>query len=122
MSSGTRRLVRRWTLFNLPAGTNRRLRYQRCRSGHYRTRRVAARSNVQTVIANPTAYHFYRGFDILFFTGTDNILLVTTRAAIRTLVFNYFVTDLEDCQITPVALRHPYATDTAAAGMKSISR
>ena len=43
----------------------------------------------ETVIDNPTAYHFFRGFDILFTSGPDNNAGGNNTAALRASVFNY---------------------------------
>lgn len=43
----------------------------------------------ETVIANPTAFHFYRGFDMLFTSGPDNTAPGNNTAALRLSVFNY---------------------------------
>ena len=47
----------------------------------------------ETVIDNPTAYHFFRGFDILFTNGPDNNVPGDNTAALRLSVFNYFASD-----------------------------
>jgi hypothetical protein len=46
----------------------------------------------ETVIDNPTVYHFFRGFDILFTSGPDNNPGGNNTAALRLSVFNYFST------------------------------
>ncbi|HWX22206.1 MAG TPA: PEP-CTERM sorting domain-containing protein [Candidatus Binatia bacterium] len=43
----------------------------------------------ETVINNPTAFHFYRGFDLLFTSGPDNNAPGNNAAALRLSVFNY---------------------------------
>jgi hypothetical protein len=43
----------------------------------------------ETVIQNPTTYHFFRGFDILFTAGPDNSPPGDNAAALRLSVFNY---------------------------------
>jgi hypothetical protein len=45
-----------------------------------------------TTIDNPTAYHFFRGFDISFTSGPDNNAGGNNTAALRASVFNYFST------------------------------
>jgi len=72
----------------------------------------------ETVIDNPTAYHFYGGFDILLLSGTDNDPAGVNTSALRTLVFNYFVTywkivDNYGATVSPLT-----AATTAVAGMK----
>lgn len=47
----------------------------------------------ETVIQNPTAYHFFRGFDILFTSGPDNNVPGNNTAALRLSVFNYFASN-----------------------------
>src|SRR4029077_4647726 len=44
----------------------------------------------ETVIDNPTAYHFFRGFDMLFTSGPDNNAGGNNTSALRVSVFNYF--------------------------------
>jgi hypothetical protein len=44
----------------------------------------------QTVIENPTGYHFYGGYDILLGNATDNDGAGVNTSAIRISVFNYF--------------------------------
>ena len=71
----------------------------------------------ETVIENPSGYHFYRGFDILFTGGTDNDVPGDNTAAIRLSVFNYFGNNwsINDAgsQSTSVS-----ASVSAIAGMK----
>src|SRR5438105_7143594 len=43
----------------------------------------------ETVIDNPTVYHFFRGFDILFTSGPDNNAGGNNTSALRASVFNY---------------------------------
>jgi hypothetical protein len=47
----------------------------------------------ETVIQNPTGYHFFRGFDILFTSGTDNTAPGDNTASLRLSVFNYFASN-----------------------------
>lgn len=47
----------------------------------------------ETIIQNPTAYHFFRGFDILFTGGSDNSAPGDNTAALRLSVFNYFASN-----------------------------
>jgi hypothetical protein len=44
----------------------------------------------QAIIQNPTSYTFFRGFDILFTSGTDNNPGGDNTAALRVQVFGYF--------------------------------
>jgi len=43
----------------------------------------------ETVIDNPTPYHFFRGFDMLFTSGPDNNPGGNNTSALRASVFNY---------------------------------
>jgi hypothetical protein len=45
----------------------------------------------QTVIENPTGYHFYRGFDILFYNVAENEPGGDNAAALRLNVFSYYL-------------------------------
>jgi PEP-CTERM motif len=47
----------------------------------------------ETVIQNPTTFHFYRGFDILFTGGSDNNVPGDNTAALRLSVFNYYASE-----------------------------
>jgi hypothetical protein len=47
----------------------------------------------ETVIQNPTAYNFFRGFDILFTGGPDNNAPGDNTASLRLSVFNYFASN-----------------------------
>ncbi|HUA39317.1 MAG TPA: hypothetical protein VMA35_13075 [Candidatus Sulfopaludibacter sp.] len=78
----------------------------------------------QTVIQNPTGYHFYRGFDILFCNGTDTNPGGDNAAALRLTVFGYYggygatfwsVTDGSPYGSTTTPLDF---TNTAAGGMQ----
>jgi hypothetical protein len=73
----------------------------------------------ETVIDNPTAYHFFRGFDILFTSGPDNNAGGNNTAALRLSVFNYFSTTwgLDDAGGHSTANGIDQAT-VAAAGMR----
>jgi PEP-CTERM motif len=44
----------------------------------------------ETVIDNPTGYHFFRGFDILLTSGPDNNAGGNNTSALRASVFNYY--------------------------------
>jgi hypothetical protein len=73
---------------------------------------------LETIIENPTGYHFYRGWDICFLNGTNNNPGGVNTSAIRTQLFAYFVTawDVSDGlgdTLTPLDLG-----TTASAGMK----
>ena len=49
---------------------------------------LLAGQTFETVIDNPTAYHYYRGFDMLFTSGPDNSPPGNNTAALRLSVFN----------------------------------
>jgi hypothetical protein len=103
-----------WTMFNLgnaPAGSGISDVGRAINGGLQVTR------TFETVIVNPTAYHFYGGYDILFFNGTDNNAAGNNAAALRVSVFNYGgsfwgINDTAG-HSTPLS-----AAATAAAGMK----
>ena len=73
---------------------------------------------LEAVIQNPTAYHFYRGFDILCLNGTNNDPAGVGTSAIRTQVFDYFGTDWSIIDNDGSTLTTLDAGTTAAAGMK----
>jgi PEP-CTERM motif len=72
-----------------------------------------------TVIQNPTTFHFYRGFDILFTNGSDNNVPGDNTSALRLSVFNYYNSnwDLNDAggSIGGTGLS---SVTTGAAGVK----
>jgi hypothetical protein len=72
----------------------------------------------ETVIANPTAYHYYGGFDILFYNGTTNLPAQVNSAALRTLVFNFFNTNWKVVDSSGTAVSPLDSATTTAAGMK----
>jgi hypothetical protein len=75
-----------WTLFNLgsaPAGSGLSNVGRAINGG------LGVGQTFETVICNPTAYHFYGGYDILFYSGTDNLPGGNNNAALRASVFNY---------------------------------
>ncbi|MGA9780403.1 MAG: hypothetical protein WBS33_19270 [Verrucomicrobiia bacterium] len=75
----------------------------------------------QTVIENPSAYHFFRGFDILFYNVADNEPGGDNAAALRLSVFGYYlggetawsVTDNNGGTLTTL-----FSTNSAAAGLQ----
>jgi len=78
----------------------------------------------ETVVQNPTAYHFFRGFDILLCNATDNDIAGDGSAAFRLTVFGYYggvgntywtVTDGNPYGSPVTSLEY---TNTAAAGLK----
>jgi hypothetical protein len=73
---------------------------------------------LEVVMQNPTAYHFFRGWDICCYKGTNNNAGGVNTAAIRTQVFDYFasswnIVDAAGSTQTPLT-----ASVTGAAGMK----
>jgi hypothetical protein len=76
----------------------------------------------ETVIHNPTAYHFYRGFDLGFLNSTDNHLAGDNSASLSLNVFGYTFTgslpnwSVNDAGGSTTASLSPYTS--AAAGMK----
>jgi hypothetical protein len=112
--SSSSAIGRAWTLFNLgsaPAGSGLS-DVGRAINGGLQVNKI-----FETVIENPTAYHFYGGFDILFFNGTDNLPGGNNAAAIRASVFNYggssWGINDPSHRSTPLT-----AAGTGAAGMK----
>jgi len=71
----------------------------------------------ETVINNPTAFHFYRGFDLLFTSGPDNSPPGNNTAALRLSVFNYSASNwsINDTGSVDTGLS---SVSTGAAGMK----
>jgi len=71
----------------------------------------------ETIIQNPTAYHFFGGFDILFKNGIDNNAAGDNTAALRVSVFNYGGSNwsLNDTGGTSTPLS---SATTGAAGMR----
>lgn len=107
---------RAWTLFNLGSAPSS--------SGLSDSGRAITEAGglqpgqtFETVIDNPTAYHFFGGFDILFNNGTDNNGAGVNTAAIRVSVFNYGGNNwnLDDTGSTSTPLS---STTTGVAGMK----
>jgi hypothetical protein len=72
----------------------------------------------ETVIQNPVAYYYYRGYDILLYNGTNNLVGGDNTAALRMDVFSYIVTtwhiiDGDGSTFVPLD-----PATTAVAGMK----
>ena len=117
MSSGSP-IGTAWTLFNQPAGTNSGNGLSDVGRAITEPGGLQPGQTFETVIENPTVYNYYGGFDILFFNGTDNDLAGVNASALRTDVFNYFVTTwkvVDNSGPTPTSLA---AADTGAAGVK----
>jgi hypothetical protein len=73
---------------------------------------------LEVVLQNPTGYHFYRGWDICCYNGTNNNPAGVGTAAIRTQYFDYFTTDwsvIDDSGGTATPLD---VSTTGSAGMK----
>jgi hypothetical protein len=107
-----------WTLFNLPQGTNSGSGISNVGRAITGSGGLQPGQTFETVIQNPTAYHYYGGFDILFCNSADNLPAGVNTSALRTLVFNYFVTTwkvVDGSGPTPAPLT---AATTAVAGMK----
>lgn len=73
---------------------------------------------LEMVIQNPLGYHFYRGWDICCYNGTNNNPGGVNTAALRTQLFAYYntqwdVVDNDGDTLTPLDL-----STTGAAGMK----
>jgi hypothetical protein len=70
----------------------------------------------QAVIQNPMNYAFYRGFDLLFTSASDNNTAGDNTAALRVQVFDYFVMHwhLDDASDYPTTLS---AMTTGESGM-----
>jgi len=104
-----------WTLFNLgsePHGSGI------SDTGRAITGGMQVGQTFQTVIDNPTGYHFFGGFDMLFTDGTDNNGAGNNAAAIRVSEFNYggqdwHVNDSSTANDTGLS-----SLTTAVAGMK----
>lgn len=73
---------------------------------------------LETIIENPTGYHFYRGWDICFLNGTDNNPGGVNTSAIRTQLFAYFVTDWSISDDSGSTLTPLDLSTTASTGMK----
>lgn len=72
-----------WTLFTLDNHTGL------ANAGRSINGGLQAGQTFETVIQNPTAYHFYRGFDMLFTSGPDNSPPGNNTAALRLGIFQY---------------------------------
>jgi len=113
--SSSSSIGRAWTMFNLgsePAGSGI------SDTGRSITEAGGLQSGqtFQTVIQNPTAYHFFGGYDILFNNATDNNAAGNNAAAIRVSVFNYGGSswNINDAGSHPTGLS---ASTTGAAGV-----
>jgi hypothetical protein len=105
-----------WTMFNLgtapPSGISD--------VGRSITGGLPIGRTFETVIQNPTGYHFYGGFDIMFLNGTDNNGAGNNAAALRVSEFNYYtsypywnINDSNGGTTSPLS-----SSTTAVAGMR----
>lgn len=72
-----------WTLFNTNNSTGL------ANAGRAINGGLQVGQTFETVVQNPTTYHFFRGWDILFSNGTDNNPGGNNSAALYLNVFNY---------------------------------
>jgi hypothetical protein len=79
-----------WTMFNLTPGAGQGSGISDVGRAITSGGGLQAGQTFQTVIENPTGYHFYGGYDIIFSNGTDNDLAGDNTSALRVSVFNYF--------------------------------
>jgi hypothetical protein len=112
--SSSQPIGRAWTMFNLgsaPSGSGLSDVGRAINGG------LGIGQTFETVICNPTAYHFYGGYDLLFYSGTDNLPGGNNNAAIRVSIFNYggSAWGVNDPGATTTPLN---AATTGAAGMK----
>ena len=100
-----------WTLLDQAASTGL------ANAGRAINGGLVAGETFETVIQNPGANNFYRGFDILLYNGTDNLAGGDNTAAIRLSVFNYGTQfwNINDDGSTSTPLDAP---TTAAAGVR----
>jgi hypothetical protein len=71
-----------WTLFTTGTGTGL------SDVGRSITGGLSVGQTFQTVLQNPTSYHYFGGFDILFLNGTDNDVGGDNTSAVRAQVFH----------------------------------
>jgi hypothetical protein len=100
-----------WTLFNTNSSSGL------ANAGRSITGGLLPGQTLETVIQNPGANNFYRGFDILFTSGPDNNASGNNTAALRLSVFNYGTQfwNINDTGSTATPLSAP---TTAVAGMR----
>jgi hypothetical protein len=73
---------------------------------------------LEVVLQNPTAYQFYRGFDVLCLNGADNDPAGVGTSAIRVHVFDYFVSNWHIIDAGGNTTPSLSPATTAVAGMK----
>jgi PEP-CTERM motif len=78
-----------WTLFNLTPGQGQGSGISDAGRAITAGGGLQVGQTFQTVIENPTGYHFYGGYDLLFYNGTDNLPAGDNTSALRISVFNY---------------------------------
>jgi len=102
---------RAWTLFNTNSSSGL------ANAGRSITGGLLSGQTFETVIQNPGANNFFRGFDILFTSGPDNNVPGDNTAALRLSVFNYGTQfwNINDTGSTATPLSAPI---TAVAGMR----
>jgi hypothetical protein len=105
-----------WTLFNLTPGAGQGSGISDV--GRSITGGLQAYQTFQTVIENPTGYHFYGGYDILFYNGTDNLSGGDNTSALRVSVFNYFGSNWSVNDNSGGTTSGLTAATTAASGLK----
>ena len=100
-----------WTLLNQSSSSGL------ANAGRAITGGLQSGQTFETVIQNPGANNFYRGFDILFYNGIDNLAPGDNTSAIRLSVFNYGTQfwSIDDVGSTSTPLDAP---TTAAAGVR----
>ena len=108
-----------WTLFNLTAppppigpGMSEAGRAITANGG------LQPGQTLEVVLQNPTTYHFYRGWDFLYYNGTNNEPAGVDVHAIRTLVFDYYTTDWSIVDDYGSTLTSLDAGTSGAAGLK----
>jgi hypothetical protein len=106
-----------WTMFNLgsaPAGSGI------SDVGRAITGGLQIGQTFETVIQNPTGYHFFGGYDILFGNMTDNLPGGNNSATLRVSEFNYYTSfpfwNVDDA--TSKRTSSLSSVTTATAGMK----
>ncbi len=105
-----------WSLFNTSSTTGISIAGRSIPGG------LQPGQTFETLIQNPTAYHFFRGFDLGFLNSTDNHLAGDNSASLSMNVFGYTFTgslpnwSVNDAGGSTTSSLSPYAS--AAAGMK----
>ena len=111
-------LGRAWTMFNLTPAAGQGSGISDVGRAITAGGGLQTGQTFQTVIENPTGYHFFGGFDIMFENATDNKLAGDNTSAVRASVFNYYGSNWG---INDAGGSHPAgltAATTAAAGLQ----